>query len=43
MGKIFDNDIHSGRYKWIYFVDLREYLGHHTIFESFDTIPNVWF
>ena len=43
MGKIFDNDYIVGDINGVYFADLREYLGHHTIFESFEPVQMYGF
>ena len=43
MGKIFDNDYIVGDINGVYFAHLREYLGHHTVFESFEPVQMYGF
>ena len=43
MGKIFENDYIVGDANGVYFADLKEYLGHHTIFESFEPVQMYGF
>ena len=36
MGKIFDSDYVVGDVNGVYFADVKQFLGHHTVFESFE-------
>ena len=38
MGKIFDNDYIVGDVNGVYFADVKQFLGHHTVFESFEPV-----
>ena len=38
MAKIFDNDYIVGDINGVYFEDVKKFIGHHTIFESFEPV-----
>ena len=43
MAKIFDSEYMVGDVNGVYFADVKQFLGHHTIFESFEPVKMYGF